>query len=64
MVDRLCGSVLGRAPLALHDRQSGHDLESESTSFLVGKVLTDWRLTDQRLANKLNTISDAPIRSH
>jgi len=21
----------------------------------VGKVLTDWRLTDQRLANKLNT---------
>jgi hypothetical protein len=27
-------------------------------------VLTDWRLTDQRLANKLNTISDAPIRSH
>jgi hypothetical protein len=30
----------------------------------VGNVLTDWRLTDQRLANKLNTVSDAPIRSH
>jgi hypothetical protein len=27
-------------------------------------VLTDRRLTDQRLANKPNTVSDAPIRSH
>jgi hypothetical protein len=30
----------------------------------VGKVLTDWRLTDQRLANKPNTVNDAQIKSH